>query len=101
MVGERHTEIAIRMAIGAAPTAILRHYLLRAFRLAVLGLALGLAGAFAATRVLQNLLYDVTPGDPATFASVSALLLAAALSAAAWPARRATQVSPMVALRGG
>ncbi|UCC32005.1 MAG: FtsX-like permease family protein, partial [Phycisphaerales bacterium] len=67
--------------------------------LAVVGLGMGLVGAFAATRVLSGLLFETTPLDPATFGSVAALLLTVALLACYIPARRATKVDPMVALR--
>jgi ABC-type antimicrobial peptide transport system permease subunit len=65
----------------------------------VIGLAIGLLGAIVASRALDSLLYGVGPGDPATFAGVSAILLAVMLLAAYLPARRATRVDPMTALR--
>ena len=70
-----------------------------ALLLALVGVASGLAGSLALTRLLAGMLYGVTPTDPATFASVSLLLVAAALAACFFPARRATRVDPMIALR--
>jgi len=71
----------------------------RGLVLAALGIALGIGGAFALTRFLSSLLFGVRPTDPATFAAVSALLAGVALVATLIPARRATKVDPMVALR--
>jgi ABC-type antimicrobial peptide transport system permease subunit len=70
-----------------------------ALRLTVLGVILGLAGAFAATRILRSLLFEVTPTDPATFICLSLLLTLVALLASYIPARRATKVDPLLALR--
>jgi putative ABC transport system permease protein len=99
VVAERRTEIGIRMAIGATSAGILREFLARSLRLTLLGLALGLAGALAAARLLRGLLYGVSASDPSTLALVSALLVTAALAAAAWPALRASRESPLTALR--
>jgi predicted permease len=96
---QRTQEIGIRMAIGATPGDILRMVLRQGIRMVALGLLIGLAAAFAGTRLLADLFYGVTPSDPATYAAVAALLLAVALLACWIPARRATRVSPIVALR--
>jgi len=98
-VAERTREIGIRIALGAAPRAIMGEVLRGAAMLAVLGVALGTAGAFAATRALSGLLFEVKPGDPAVFAAVAALLGGVAVVAGWAPARRATRVDPVVALR--
>ena len=80
-VAERTREIGIRMALGAASGDVMREVLRRTMTLAAAGVALGTAGAFAATRVLTKLLFEVKPGDPATFVAVAVLLAAVAL----WP----------------
>jgi putative ABC transport system permease protein len=98
-VSQRTQEIGIRMALGAQPANVRELILGRTMKLAAFGVALGLAGAFALTRYLGSLLYEVRSFDPATFAVVSALLVAAALAACLIPARRAMKVDPMVALR--
>jgi ABC-type antimicrobial peptide transport system permease subunit len=98
-VVQRQREIGIRMALGAQAADVRTMVVAQAIRTGVLGLVIGLAGALAATRVLESLLYGVPPNDPATFAGVSVLLLAVMLLAAYLPARRATQVDPIVALR--
>jgi putative ABC transport system permease protein len=98
-VAQRTGEIGIRMALGASPGNVLSMILRRGMGLALGGLALGLAGALALTRALSTFLYGVTASDPATFAGVSALLVAAALVACTIPARRATRIDPLTALR--
>jgi putative ABC transport system permease protein len=98
-VNQRTQEIGIRMALGAQPADVRGLILGRTMRLAVCGVALGLAGAFALTRYLGSLLYEVRAFDPATFVIVSAVLAGAALAACYVPARRAMRVDPMVALR--
>ena len=87
------------MALGARAADVLRHVLGRTCVVVAIGLAAGLLGAFAATRLLRSLLFEISPGDPATVGTASALLLAVALFAAWLPARRAARVDPMVALR--
>jgi len=96
---QRTHEIGIRMAIGATPRDILKMVLGQGFGVIALGLVVGLAAAFAGTRVLADLFYGVTPSDPVTYAAVATLLFTVALLACWIPARRATRVSPLVALR--
>ena len=96
---QRTHEIGIRMAIGATPRDILRLVLRQGIGVVGLGVVVGLAGAFAGTRVLSDLFYGVKPSDPLTYGAVAILLVAVALFACWIPARRATRVSPLVALR--
>lgn len=99
LVAFRGREFGVRITFGARPRDILSNVLVRGLVLAGAGVALGLAGALILTRVLGSLLFEVSTVDLATFASVSVLLLAAALLAAYVPARRATRVDPVVVLR--
>jgi putative ABC transport system permease protein len=98
-VTQRTREIGIRMALGAAQRDVLSMVLGQGFRLTAIGLAIGLAGALGLTRVLKKLLFGVSATDPAVFIAIAALLSAIALLATWVPARRATKVDPMVALR--
>jgi ABC-type antimicrobial peptide transport system permease subunit len=98
-VALRRHEIGIRMALGAQRKDVLRLILRNGMGLTLLGVILGLAGAFALTRVLRNQLYEVGPIDPITFAIVALLLIVVALLACLIPARRAANVDPMEALR--
>jgi putative ABC transport system permease protein len=98
-VTQRTHEFGIRMALGADARQIVRTVLVGAMRLAFVGIVLGLFVAGAGTRLLTDELYDTQPLDPLTFGSVTALVVLAALVAALVPARRATQVDPIVALR--
>ena len=98
-VAQRTQEIGIRMALGAQMSDVLKLVLGNVMSLAFIGAAIGLAGAYAVTRVMSNLLFEVAPTDLATFVAVSAILIIVALLACFIPARRATKVDPLVALR--
>jgi putative ABC transport system permease protein len=99
MVSQRSNEIGLRMALGASPADVWRLVLRQGMLLTGAGLALGLAGAVAATRLLTSVLFEVKPSDPITYAAVAALLAAVALAASYIPAYRASKVDPLVALR--
>jgi predicted permease len=96
---QRTQEIGIRMAVGATPRNILTMVLRQGFGLVAIGIAVGLAAAFAGTRMLADQFYNVSPSDPLTYAGVALLLVLVALFACWVPAYRATRVSPLVALR--
>jgi predicted permease len=98
-VSQRVQEIGIRMALGASATDLQSRILLHTLGLAALGLALGLAASRALTGALESLLFGVTPGDPATFIGIGVLLTVVAALAGYVPARRASRIDPMVALR--
>jgi len=98
-VKQRTSEIGIRLALGAQPSNVLKLIVTQGMTLTILGIFIGVAGAFALTRLLSTLLFGIAPTDPATFIVVSAVLLSASLLACYVPARRAMRVDPLVALR--
>lgn len=98
-VAQRTQEIGIRMALGAEASTVLHMILSHALRLTLIGIAIGLAGAFAVTRFMANTIQGVSPTDPPTFTVVTLLLALSGLVAAWVPAWRATRVNPMLALR--
>jgi putative ABC transport system permease protein len=99
-VTQRRQELGVRMALGARPGDVLRLVLGEGARLAAAGVGVGVVGALLATRLIQSWLYGIRPADPATFAAVAGGLVAVALAASYLPARRATRVDPLLAMRG-
>ena len=98
-VAQRSPEIGVRLALGATPLQVGRLILGQGLTLAAAGIALGLAGAVAATRLLEGLLFSISTTDPTVYAALAGLLLAIAALACYVPARRAMRVDPVVALR--
>jgi putative ABC transport system permease protein len=98
-VAQRTHEIGVRMALGARGSSVLWMIVRRTLALAGAGVAIGMLGALLAVRVLAGFLFEIKPTDPGTFAGVALTILGAALAAGVIPARRATQVDPLVALR--
>src|SRR4030095_17986 len=98
-VAQRTQEIGVRMALGATMSDVLKLILKSGMSQVLLGALIGMAGAFAVTRVMANLLFEVAPTDLAIFTIVPLVLLVVALVACLVPARRATKVDPLVALR--
>jgi len=98
-VAQRTQEIGVRMALGARTGSVLRLVLTQAFFLTAGGLLIGLAGSLALTRYMKELLFHVEPTDPVTFAAVSSFLIVVSVLACWIPARRATRVNPIIALR--
>jgi putative ABC transport system permease protein len=96
---QRTHEVGIRMALGAQRLDILRMALGEGMRIVVIGLASGLVGAAIVSRIFRSMLFDVAPADPITYFAVSAILAGVAIFACYIPARRATRIDPLVALR--
>jgi putative ABC transport system permease protein len=96
---QRRREIGIRSALGAQPREVLRLMMIQGLKPALLGLAIGLGAALALTRLIAGLLFSVSATDPLTFAVTSAIVLIVALGACFVPARRATRIDPVTALR--
>ena len=99
VVSQRANEIGVRIALGARSADVLKLVLRQAMLLTAAGLAIGLAGAFAASKLIESMLFEIKPNDPLTYLAVSALLALVALLASWIPARRAARVDPLVALR--
>ncbi len=99
VVGQRSSEIGLRIAMGATPGDVLRLLLRHGMKLAGAGMALGLASSLGGTRLMRSMLFEVAPGDPLTYAGVAVLLGAMVLAAIYIPARRATRLDPLAALR--
>ena len=98
-VAQRRQEIGVRVALGAQTRDVLRLIIGQGMSLALLGVTLGLGGAFGLTRLMQTMLYGVSPTDLLTFAIIAVVLLLAALLACWIPALRATKIDPLIALR--
>jgi putative ABC transport system permease protein len=98
-VAQRQREIGVRMALGANRGTVQAMVLRDAMRAVLPGVVVGLVGSLALTRLLRGMLYEVSATDPATLAAVSALLILVALFASWLPARRATRVDPLIAIR--
>jgi predicted permease len=99
LVTQRTRELGIRLALGASTSAVQRLVVARGLVIVALGVGIGLLGAYGLTQFMKTLLYDVTPTDPLTFSGVALVLFGASALASYLPARRATRVDPMIALR--
>jgi putative ABC transport system permease protein len=98
-VTQRTHEIGIRMAIGARPLDVFKMILGQGMKLALIGVGLGLVGAFIVTRFMATMLFGIEPTDATTFGAITAILIAVALLACYLPGRRATKVEPTISLR--
>jgi putative ABC transport system permease protein len=98
-VAQRKHEIGIRMALGAQGSDVLKLVVVQGLKLVGIGVAIGLVAALILTRVMSSLLYGVSSTDPTTFAVISLVLVGAGVLASYIPARRATKVDPIIALR--
>jgi predicted permease len=99
LVAYRTSEIGLRMALGATPGAVMRMVLGHGRRLTLIGIALGIAGALVVSRLLQQVLFEVEPADPVVYVALSLTLLLVTECASWFPARRATRIDPVIALR--
>jgi putative ABC transport system permease protein len=99
LVAFRTSEIGIRMALGASPGEVMRMVLGHGRRLTLLGIVLGIAGAFFVSSLMQQALFEVNAADPIIYVGIAAILLLVAEFAAWLPARRATRIDPVIALR--
>jgi ABC-type antimicrobial peptide transport system permease subunit len=99
VVAERTREIGVRMALGATASAVRRMVVSQGTRVVLIGVVIGVAVAFASTRLLGTLLYGVKPVDPIVFAAMSAMMIAIGMLASYVPARRASSVNPIESLR--
>jgi putative ABC transport system permease protein len=98
-VTQRTNEIGIRVTLGAQPSDVFRTVVGEGLRFALIGIGIGIAAGLLLTRLLQSFLYGISASDPPTFIGITILLLAVALAASFFPARRATRVDPIIALR--
>jgi predicted permease len=98
-VGQRSSEVGLRMALGASTGSVLRLILGEGMKLAAIGVALGLAGAFAGSRLLTTMLFEVKPTDPLVYLAVATLVVGVALISSYIPARRASRIDPVAAIR--
>jgi putative ABC transport system permease protein len=98
-VAQRTHEVGIRIALGAKPLDVMRLVIRQGMKPVIIGMAIGLFAAFLASRVLESLLYEVSATDPVTYVAIAAILSSVALVACYLPARRASRVDPVVALR--
>jgi ABC-type antimicrobial peptide transport system permease subunit len=99
LVAFRTSEIGIRMALGATPGTVMRMVLGHSSRLTLVGIVIGVAGGYAVSRLMRQVLFEVDPANPLFYLAVSGTLLVVAVCAAWFPARRATRIDPVIALR--